>query len=387
MPADIFLWQDKKNYAKNNMKCQLFKKENAMPYQNFILNRQINIPYMVKIGYGKINRLGKYLIDKGMSNVALFWSDGLEELIGGKLYKGFEQNDIEIVCNKIVQYINIEEVDKVAFNLPRTTDAIIGIGGGKVIDFAKYCGHLLKKPFISVPTSISNDGFCSPNTSLLVDGRRTSVKSSIPFGVIIDLDIISKSPKMFIYSGIGDMIAKMTALWDWKVAYRKGYERYNDVAAMLAYNSMDMLLSMTEYDLESSTFLRHLSTSLLLSGISMEIAGTSRPASGAEHLIAFALENISKRPHAHGIQVGVSTYLCALLQNNPAIDKIKHILQKSGFWSYVASDPISKDLYVQALQQAPLVKKDYYTVLSEKESFLKAVHLVETENILKTVIK
>ena len=367
-----------------NIFCEL---EEIMPYQHFFTNRQINIPYLVKIGYGKIGRIGKYLIDKGMSNVALFWSDGLEELIGGKLYKGFEQHDIEIVCNKIVQYINIEEVDKVAFNLPRNTDAIIGIGGGKVIDFAKYCAHLLKKPFISVPTSISNDGFCSPNTSLLVDGRRTSVKSSIPFGVIIDLDIVSKSPKMFLYSGMGDMISKLTALWDWKVAFRKGYERYNDFSAMLAYNSIDILLSMPQYNLESSEFLRNLSTSLLLSGVSMEIAGTSRPASGAEHLIAHALDNICKRPHLHGIQVGVSTYLCGLLQNNPAIDKIRNFLLTSGFFEYVASDPLPKEQYIQALQQAPMVKKDYYTVLSEKDSFLKAVHLVETETILKKVIR
>ena len=358
-----------------------------MPYQKFFTNRQINIPYMVKIGYGKLGRIGKYLIDKGMSNVALFWSDGLEELIGGKLYKGFEQHDIEILCNKIVQYINIEEVDKVAFNLPRNTDAIIGIGGGKVIDFAKYCAHLLKKPFISVPTSISNDAFCSPNTSLLVDGRRTSVKSSIPFGVIIDLDVIAKSPKMFMYSGIGDIISKITALWDWKVAFRKGYERYNDFAAMLAYNSLDLLLAMPEYDLDSSDFLRNLSTSLLLSGVSMEIAGTSRPASGAEHLISHALDIHSKRPHLHGIQVGVSTYLCALLQNNPNIEKIRTFLLKTGFFEYVSENVLKKDEYVLALQQAPLMKKDYYTVMSERDSFVRAINYIESDNILKKLIK
>ena len=358
-----------------------------IPYVNFFVNRQINIPYLVKIGYGKFGRIGKYLVDKGMSNIALFWSDGLEEMLGGKLYKSFEQHDIEIVCNKIVQYINIEEVDKIAFNLPRTTDAIVGIGSGKVIDFAKYCGHLLKKPFISVPTTISNDGFCSPNTSLLVDGRKTIVKSSIPFGVVIDLDIIAKSPRTFLYSGMGDMISKITALWDWKVAYRKGYERYNDFAAMLAYNSIDILLSMPEYDLESSEFLRNLSTSLLLSGISMEIAGTSRPASGAEHLISQALDIYSKRPHLHGLQVGVATYLCALLQNNPSLDKIKTFLLESGFFAYVAEDVFKKDEFVVALQQAPMMKKDYYTVMTEKDSFMRAVNYIETDNILKKLIK
>ncbi len=358
-----------------------------MAYHNFFMNRQINIPYMVKIGYGKINRIGKYLIDKGMSNVALFWSEGLEETIGGKLYKGFEQHDIEIVCNKIVQYINIEEVNKVAFNLPRTTDAIIGVGGGKVIDFAKYCANLLKKPFISVPTSLSNDGFCSPNTSLLVDGKRTSVKSSIPFGIVVDLDVISKSPIYLLYSGIGDMSSKITALWDWKVSFRKGYERYNDFAAMLTYNAIDTLYNTKNLNLISTEFLKNLSISLLLSGVAMEIAGTSRPASGAEHLISHALDEISRPPHPHGIQTGISCYLCALLQNNPLIDNLRDFLIKTGFFEYVINNPISRADYFMALQRAPLVKKDYYTVLSEKESYLKAVEYIEKDNILKKAIR
>lgn len=358
-----------------------------MHYQNYYTNRQINIPYLLKIGYGKISRIGKYLIDKGLSNVALFWGEGMEEVFGGKLYKGFEQHDIEVVCKRDVQFINIEEIDKIAFNLPRNTDAIIGIGGGKALDFAKYCAHLLKKPFISVPTSVSNDGFCSPNTSLLVDGKRKSVKSSIPFGVVIDLDIISKSPKIFLYSGIGDMISKVTALWDWKVAFRKGYERYNDFAAMMAYNSIDILLIRKQDDILSSDFQRSLTTSLLISGISMEIAGTSRPASGSEHLISHALDEKSRRPHMHGLQVGTATYLCALLQNNPDTDKIREFLQQTGFFDYVAEDTFIKDEFVQALQFAPLIKKDYYTVLSEKDSYNRALHYIETDNILKRLIK
>lgn len=359
-----------------------------MQYQNYYYtNRQINIPYLLKIGYGKIGRIGKYLVDKGLSNIALFWSEGMEDIIGGKLYKGFEQNDIEVVYQKDVRFINIEEIDKTAFNLPRNTDAIVGIGGGKALDFAKYCAHLLKKPFISVPTSTSNDGFCSPNTSLLVDGKRKSVKSSIPFGVVIDLDVIGKSPKIFLYSGIGDMISKVTALWDWKVSFRKGYERYNDFAAMMAYNSIDILQIRQNCDILSSDFQRSLTTSLLLSGIAMEIAGTSRPASGSEHLISHALDETAKRPRMHGLQVGTATYLCALLQNNPATDKVREFLQITGFFDYVAEDAFSKDEFIKALHRAPLIKRDYYTVLSEKDSYNRALHYIETDSILKRLIQ
>lgn len=356
-----------------------------MHYQSYP-NKQINIPYLLKIGNGKIGRIGKYLVDKGLSNVALFWSEGIEDMIGGKLYKGFEQHDIEIVYQQDVRYINIEEVDKVAFNLPRNTDAIVGVGGGKALDFSKYCAHLLKKPFISVPTSTSNDGFCSPNTSLLVDGKRTSVKSSIPFGVVVDLDVIRRSPQICLFSGVGDMISKVTALWDWKSAFRKGYERYNDFAALMAYNSLDILLVRQVTDVETPEFQRGLTTSLLISGIAMEIAGTSRPASGSEHLISHSLDENAARPRMHGLQVGVATYLCAMLQNNPSTDGVREFLRATGFFDYVAQDPLNKDDFIKALHFAPLIKKDYYTVLSEKESLGRAIDLVETDPVLKRLI-
>ena len=41
---------------------------------------------------------------------------------------------------------------------------VVGVGGGKVLDFAKYTSYLLRLPYISVPTSMSNDGFCSPTS-------------------------------------------------------------------------------------------------------------------------------------------------------------------------------------------------------------------------------
>lgn len=286
-----------------------------------------------------------------------------------------------------MRFINIEEVTKVAFNLPTNIDAILGIGGGKALDFAKYTAHLLKMPFISIPTSTSNDGFCSPNCSLLVDGKRKSVKSSIPFGVVIDLDVIKDCPEACYYSGLGDMISKVTALWDWKKAFQKGFERYNDFASLLAYNSLDLLFIKHNLDIHSHEFQRSLTNSLLMSGIAMEVAGTSRPASGSEHLISHALDALCKYPKMHGLQVGVATYLCALLQDNPSTEGVREVLLKTGFFGFVAQNPFNKDEFIAALRLAPTIKKDYYTVLSEPGSFKRAVELIETDEILRSLIK
>ena len=200
-----------------------------LPYTN----KQINIPYLLKIGNGK------YLKDKNLPGVALFLGDGTEELVGAELRRGFGDNGINVVHSQVVSDISIESITQTAFQLPPATDVVVGIGGGKALDFAKYSAHLLRLPFVSVPTSTSNDGFCSPTSSLTVGGRRKTVKSSIPFGVVIDLDIIRNSPPVFFYSGLGDMVSKITALSDWKEAANRKLERYSDFASMLAYNSLD----------------------------------------------------------------------------------------------------------------------------------------------------
>lgn len=348
-------------------------------------NKQISIPYLLKIGYGKIAKIGKYLIDKDFKEVALFIGTGLDDVIGNSFYSGLEDNGVKIVVKQVIVNNAIENIVQTAFSLPKI-DAIVGIGGGVALDFAKYAAHLLRIPYISVPTSSSNDGFCSPSSSLTVAGKRKTVKSSIPFGVVIDLDILSACPEIAIYSGIGDMISKITALWDWKKAAEKGLERYKDFASIIAYNSLDLLFLKHSSEIMSADFQRSLANSLLMSGIAMEIAGSSRPASGSEHLISHALDMVASNPRPHGIQVGTATLLCAELQKNPNLKDVRLFLSQTGFIDFVARKPLDKKDFKKALEIAPEVKKGYYTILSEPGMLEQAVELLETDETLKRMI-
>ena len=349
-------------------------------------SRQVEIPYLLKIGPGKIAKVGKYLFDKGMMRIALFAGEGIEELTGPQLNKSLDEWGIEALHRQTVSDVDIESITQTAFSLPSIT-AIVGIGGGKALDFAKYVAHLLKIPFVSIPTAISNDGFSSPSSSLTVGGRRKSVKSGTPFGVVIDLDIIKRSSDIFLYSGIGDTLSKITALKDWQMARDKGLDRFVDFAAVLAYNSLDILFLMHSFDIHSERFQRSLASSLTMSGLAMEIAGSSRPASGSEHLISHALDSICAKPKMHGIQVGVATYLCALLQKNEHAAGIATVYEKTGFWSHVKQDPFDHAEFVQAVKLAPTIKNDYYTILSEPDSFDTAVDHIKQDEFLSLVIR
>ena len=351
-----------------------------------IINKQIDIPYLLKIGSGKIAKIGKYLFDKGMMQIALFMGEGIENIIGADLRSGIKKWNVNIAYEHEVKEIDIDNITHQAFFLP-SVSAIVGVGGGKALDFAKYAAHLLKLPFISIPTAISNDGFSSPTSSLTVLGQRKSVKSGIPFGVVIDLDIIKNSPDIFLYSGIGDMLSKVTALRDWRMARDKGLERYVDFAAVLAYNSLDILFLKYSYDIHSSNFQRSLASSLTMSGLSMEIAGSSRPASGSEHLISHALDTICKKPKMHGIQVGIATYLCALLQKNDQAEGIRIIFSETGFSEHVYNDPFDYNEFITAIRLAPTIKSNFYTILSEHDSFDRAVTLIENDGLLNKALK
>lgn len=343
--------------------------------------KQINIPSILKIGENELENIGIYLKSASFNNIACFYSAGMEELVGEKINKSLAENSINIVHKDTINEIHIENVIHTAFSIPKDIDTLIGIGGGKALDYSKYCAHVLALPYISVPTSTSNDGFCSPGASLLVEGHRKSVNAAIPFGVILDLEIISSSPENCIFSGLGDLISKVTAGWDWKEASKRNGDLFNDFAYLISQNSVTDFLQYQQKNIRDIDFLYNLANSLLMSGISMEICNSSRPASGSEHLISHALDKISLTPRMHGIQVGIATYLCSILQNNQS-ELVKNFLNLTGFLNYVFNNPLNKKDFINAVKTAPSIKEKFYTILSEDKAINNALYLIENDEIL-----
>lgn len=348
--------------------------------------KQIFIPSILKIGKGELSNLGKYLNDESFTSIACFFSEGIEGIFGGKIFDSIESNSIKVLHKDTIEEIHIENVIHTAFKIPSNVQALIGIGGGKALDYCKYCAFVLDLPFISIPTSTSNDGFCSPNSSLLVENKRRSVKAKIPYGVIVDIEALETSPESGIYSGIGDLISKVTAGWDWQEASRLNIDGFNDFANLIANNTVADIINYQGLDIKSSEFLYHLANSLLMNGLSMEIAGSSRPASGSEHLISHAYDEIATKPSMHGIQVGVAAYICAYLQNN-RFETVKSFLGTTGFFEYVEKYPLNKTEFIEAIKRAPSMKDNFYTVLSNPQNIEKSLDFVNTDEVVQKLLK
>ena len=126
--------------------------------------------------------------------------------------------------------------------------------------------------------------------------------------------------------------------------------------------------------------------SLTMSGIAMEIAGNSAPASGSEHLISHALDKILEKPQLHGIQVGVATYLMSLVQKH-RFERVEKFLGDTGFFDFVETLNMKAADFEAAIALAPSIKPNRYTFIHVDENRLLAKKLLGENEILKRILK
>lgn len=344
----------------------------------------IAIPTILKVGKGTMNNLGTYLKDNEFQNAVIYFGNGLIDMFGKDIIKNLEKSGINILDYMELDTVDINDIINLAFDIDSKAQVILGIGGGKVIDTAKYAAYLRKLPFISIPTSASSDGFSSASASLIVNGRRTSVPARMAYGIVVDTDIIKSAPEKFLYSGIGDMVAKITSLYDWLFESEKGYSVMNDFSVMIAKKAVNSFVRTPFESIRDDLFLRELVDSLAMSGIANEIAGGSTPTSGSEHLISHALDKMLETPQLHGVQVGIATYLMSRVQNHRYV-RVNAIFEKTGFWDYVSTLNLNRDDYEKAIDMAPSIKPHRHTYLHEEEYRELAKKILREDEVLKRV--
>ena len=120
---------------------------------------EISIPTILKIECGVTAHIGDYLKDAGITQITILFGNGLTDMFGKTVFESFDKAGVKVLHHQEMDTVDFVDITNLAFEIPNKTQAIIGMGGGKVIDAAKYIGYILRIPFISVPTSSSSDGF------------------------------------------------------------------------------------------------------------------------------------------------------------------------------------------------------------------------------------
>ncbi len=258
------------------------------------------------------------------------------------------------------------EVDRVASEArAREARFLVGVGGGSKIDITKVVAARLGVPFLSLPTSAAHDGISSPRASLHDgDGLSTTV-GAVPMGVIADTALIVQAPYRLLASGCADVISNVTAILDWRLAVRLRSEEYWSTAANLSeYAAQEIIdhAAAIKPNLEESVWIAI--RPILVSGISMSVAGSSRPCSGSEHLFSHALDRVSRRPSLHGEQCGVGVIMMMYLHGGDW-RKLKNALLTVGAPTTAQELGVSRDEVIRALGMAHTVRPDRYTILGD----------------------
>ena len=225
--------------------------------------------------------------------------------------------DYEVILSPDNLHADEHGVKQLSERLPEDYDYLIAVGSGTVHDITRFCAYEADKPFVSVPTAASVDGFCSSVAAMTWKGYKKTFTAKAPTLVIADLDIISKAPMRLTKSGFGDMIGKYIALADWKIANLIVGEYFCDYIYSMTFDATQAVLAsakgIARGDKDSYGKLTY---GLLMSGLAMQLLGNSRCASGAEHHISHLIEmrpiGLGAESSAlHGEKVGVGTLLCA----------------------------------------------------------------------------
>ena len=196
--------------------------------------------------------------------------------------------------------------------------ALIAVGSGVVNDLTKWAAFERKRPFFTMATAASMNGYASANVSALRDGLKVLFQAEAPKGVFALPEVIENAPFELTASGLGDVVAKPVSSADWKLNRFLFGEYYCqttvDLISALEPVYFDHPEKIAARDPKA---IQALFEALVLSGVAMTLAGTSAPASGGEHLISHTMDMVSdargQRHDFHGRQVGVTTVLSAAL--------------------------------------------------------------------------
>ncbi len=336
---------------------------------------------ILKIGSGKITEIESTLKDANISGKILYISDPYVDSLYGSLVRP-QIDAVGHIKEKNVEDNTIGYAMDVAESVIATdVDCIVAIGGGKTLDVAKYAAFVSKRPFLSIPTTMAHDGIVSPIAVLKrQDGKPKSLGCAMPTMMVMDTDLIASCPPQLIKAGIGDTISNYMALKDWDFAVSRGKDEMNGYAYMMSKTSLDALMK-TQFDHICPEFLDVLANSLVLSGIAMDYAGSSRPVSGSEHLFSHALDYYCEKQNLHGFNVALGTVVMLKIIGDDPSEVINYL---NRFQVDVNPEhmEISEDVFVYCIQHATEMRNNRYTYLHEAD-----LHETKLRNIYHELVE
>jgi len=333
---------------------------------DFTKNKSMEFPRIVDIGHDATDNV------RDICQTLQFGKNGVM-VTGAETYKAAgkrvedlvsEGRDIATVLTGNATYENLAKVEEAAREHKATF--LLAVGGGSKIDISKMAASNLNIPFISIPTSVAHDGIASDRASIKSEKESKSVSAVSPIAIIADTKVINDAPYRYLAAGCADVISNLTALKDWELANKVKNEEISSSAVLIArYAAEEIINNCKVIKLGSEESVWFLLKPIVASGVSMLMAGSSRPTSGSEHLFSHALDTIRPDTALHGEQCGVGSIMMMKLQGGDW-KRTKEALKTIGAPTTAEELGFTDEEIIEALVKAKGMRTERYTVLGEK---------------------
>ena len=208
-------------------------------------------------------------------------------------------------------------VDRVDAVLDRTGAVAVAVGSGVINDLCKLASFHHGQSYFCIATAASIDGYSSSGAVVTQDGAKINIETHAPRVILADVGVLAAAPKEMTAAGYGDLASKVPAGAEWMIADLFGTEPIIPEAWHASQDLLDEMLADPQGVASGDPdAIGKLFIGLTLSGIAMQAAKSSRPASCSEHLFSHVLDMTHHRYkgkfQSHGFQVAVGTLtMCA----------------------------------------------------------------------------
>jgi glycerol-1-phosphate dehydrogenase [NAD(P)+] len=327
-----------------------------------LLARMLQSPLFIDIRPGAVSGLGDLLFDRRISadgHVAVAVGPGQGEQVVEAIRPSLTNADVFTVGGGSLDAAS--QLQAALRN--RSYDAIVGIGGGKTLDVTKWAATRLGLPMVAVATNLAHDGIASPVSSLEHEGGKGSFGVALPIAVVVDLDLVRTGPPQMVRAGIGDVVSNLSAIEDWALAGRERAEPIDGLAVTLARTAAEAVLHRND-GVHDDSFLTALAEALVLSGMAMAAAGSSRPCSGSDHEILHAVDVLYPGTSNHGELAGIGALFAFFLwADETRAEQVHACLRRHGLPRVPGDIGLTEDQFTQAVLRAPSTRPDRYTIL------------------------
>lgn len=322
----------------------------------------MKMPAMVLSGRGIISK-----VDEILKEYHLFFPKRI--LITQEDLYGWYGSQLDGCADEVV-FVKGGYFDEASDLMAKLVDKdalLLAFGGGSVLDLVKYCASKRDLPYINIPSALSNDAVYSCVARLIGhNGKKRSLPVQPPLAVLVDFDVVSKSPRKMSLAGMADVISNLSAGEDWLLAKKNTGERINELAFNLARQAALPLFEHAD-DIGSDLFFADLAGGIVTSGMSTIISGDTRGVSGSEHLISHAIDEFfPEKSTLHGLQVGwAHLYIEKNIRHNEReAARLEAFFERTGLMNAIRENvPWSDDDFLSLVPYALKIRKRY-TVLN-----------------------